>query len=64
MENNRLVITVLGEAVDKDNFPKLYQWANNNRETLEDQLKSLANSWHNGSIAAAMLALESDLEHG
>ena len=55
---------ILGEEIDPDNMPKLYRWAKENPETLEKQLKSIANAWHEGSIRAAMLALESDLEHG
>ncbi|OGH11803.1 MAG: hypothetical protein A2857_04920 [Candidatus Levybacteria bacterium RIFCSPHIGHO2_01_FULL_36_15] len=60
--NNK--IFVLGESLDRVNFPKLYKWAKDNPETLEQQLKSIADKWHNGSIGAAMQALESDLEHG
>lgn len=61
-ENNKTII--LGESLDYENFPKLYKWAKENPETLEQQLKSIADKWHNGSISAAMQALESDLEHG
>ncbi|PIX74387.1 hypothetical protein CO083_03840 [Candidatus Roizmanbacteria bacterium CG_4_9_14_0_8_um_filter_34_12] len=57
-------ISILGETIDKENFPILYKWAKDNSETLEQQLKSLADKWHEGSIISAMQALESDLEHG
>lgn len=57
-------IRVLGVQIDNKNFPKLYQWAKENPETLEEQLKSIANAWHEGDIGSAMQALESDLEHG
>lgn len=57
-------ITLLEETIDPDNMPKLYRWAIENPETLERQLKSIANAWHEGNIRSAMLALESDLEHG
>lgn len=57
-------LIILGETIDKKSFPRLYNWAKNNPETLEDQLKSIADKWHNGSIASAIQALESDLEHG
>lgn len=57
-------ISILGEEIDPDNMPKLYRWAKNNPETLERQLKSIAKAWHQGDIRAAMIAFESDLEHG
>lgn len=57
-------VSILGETIDKENFPKLYNWAKNNPEALESQLKSIAKAWHEGSIRSAMNALESDLEHG
>jgi len=57
-------IAILGVTIDKENFPILYKWAKENPETLETQLKSIADKWHNGSITSAMQALESDQEHG
>lgn len=58
------LITLLGESIDPDNTPILYQKALINPEELERQLKSIANAWHEGNIKSAMLALESDMEHG
>ena len=60
----RKPIKVLGELIDPDNQPILYQKALDNKETLERQLKSIATAWHEGSIRAAILSLESDLDHG
>jgi len=57
-------IKVLGETLDPDNQPILYQKALTNKLELEWQIKSIANAWHEGSIRAAIIALESDLEHG
>ena len=57
-------ITLLGELIDPDNQPILYRKAKVNKPELERQLKSIAEKWHEGSIRAAILALESDLEHG
>lgn len=54
-------ITILGEELKKEFYPKLYQWAKDNPATLESQLKSIAEKWHEGSIGSAMQALESDL---
>ncbi len=57
-------IIFLGKSLDIENYPKLYRWAKENPETLEVQVRSIANAWHEGSIGSAMTALESDLEHG
>ncbi len=60
-QNQKLII--LGEELDPKYFPKLSRWALTNPSTLEDQLKSIAEKWHEGNIVAAILALESDLSH-
>lgn len=60
----RKPVVILGEEVDPDNMPILYRKANTNNLELERQLKSIATAWHEGNIRAAMIALESDLEHG
>lgn len=57
-------IKILGEMIDSENMPILYNWAKSNPETLEKQLKSIANAWHEGNISSAMIAFEMDLEHG
>jgi len=57
-------IKVQGELIDPDNQPILYQKAKVNKPELERQLKSIADKWHEGSIRAALIALESDLSHG
>lgn len=57
-------VSILGEAIDKENYPKLCKWAKENPETLVDTLQSLAKAFHSGSIRSAIQALESDLEHG
>lgn len=48
---------------EKVNFPKLSKWARTNPETLKQQLISIANTWHEGDINSAALALESDKGH-
>ena len=57
-------IEILGEMIGPDNQPVLYEWAKRNKPELERQLKSIAEKWHQGSVRAAVLTLESDLEHG
>ena len=56
-------ILFLGVRIDQKNFPKLYNWAKSNPDTLKNQLISLA-KLPGGSIVNAMQNLESDLEHG
>lgn len=57
-------VEILGEMIDPGNQPILYRKAKVNKPELERQLKSIAEKWHEGSVRAAILALESDLEHG
>lgn len=56
-------IKILGEVIDPDNQPILYQKAKLNKPELEKQLKWLIKTW-GGSARAAILSLESDLQHG
>lgn len=56
-------VVILGETLSSEYFPKLYVWALENPETLESQIKSIAEKWHQGSIISAILALESDLSY-
>jgi hypothetical protein len=57
-------ILILGAVLDPDNQPILYRRAKINKIGLARQLESVANKFHQGDIRAAILALESDLEHG
>lgn len=56
-------IVLLGETIDKEDYPVLYEWAKTHPDTLEDQLKSIAKAWHEDDIRSAMNAFEDDLEH-
>lgn len=58
------IITIAGVSLSQKNFPELYSWAKSNPETLKEQLTSIANAWHEGSMVMAAISLESDLEHG
>jgi len=62
-DKNLEPIIILGEEIDPDNMPKLYSWARTNPYTLEKQLKSIADKWHQGSIRSALVNFEMDLEH-
>ena len=57
-------IKILGEPIDPDNCPILYGKAKTNKIEFEKQLRSIADTWHEGSIRSAIIALESDLGHG
>ena len=57
-------VKICDVVIDPENMPKLYKWAKENPESLKQQLNSIAKAWHDGDIRAAMIALESDLEHG
>ena len=56
-------ITFLGVRMSEEDFPVLYKWAKSNPATLEEQLKSIAEKWHEGDIISAAQALESDSKY-
>lgn len=56
--------TVLGETFSARHFPRLLDMYRASPENLERQLRSIANAWHEGSVASAAAAFESDLQHG
>lgn len=55
---------IMGEIFQKEEFPILLRWSEKNPQTLEDAVRNVAEKWHNGDIASACQALESDLQHG
>lgn len=61
MENEK--VKILDLELDRKNFPILFERAKNNPEGLKDELVSVANAWHEGSLVSAAQALESDLQH-
>lgn len=64
MNMKKQPIKILGEEINPKYYPNLYRMAKTNPEGLAEQLQSIANAWHEGSIVSAMQALESDLAHG
>lgn len=60
-KNGNLII--LGEELDEKDFPNLCKWAKTNPDTLIEQIKSIAQKWHEGSYSSAIIALEVDLSH-
>ena len=55
---------VAGEQLEKRHFPKLYGKYEHDLAWLNEQVVSIADAYHDGSVIAAAAALESDLEHG
>lgn len=53
-------LTIAGVELTKEEFPKLYRWAERNPGTLEEQLKSLAKETKT-NLQSAAANLESDL---
>jgi hypothetical protein len=45
-------------------FPKIHRMFKHDPEWAEEQIKSIADVWHEGDMISATVALESDLEHG
>lgn len=54
---------VLGERFKIKYFPNMHDMYRTSKCNLEDQLQSIADAWHEGSISSAAIAFESDLRH-
>lgn len=63
IDRKKRLIEILGENIDPEDMPNLYRMAKKNLKGLEEQVLSVAQAWHEGSITSAMQALESDLAH-
>ncbi|MFA5780383.1 MAG: hypothetical protein WC947_09640 [Elusimicrobiota bacterium] len=55
-------VTILGEEIDKENFPKLYAWGRTNPGTLERNIKGMMEKQGFTNPGSAMVILESDLK--
>lgn len=54
-------VNILDVAIDKENFPVMYQWAEENPKYLEEILKSMMEK--DGSTATAcLITLETDMQ--
>ena len=62
MSKNKKAIVIEGVKFTKENFPILYEWAENRPERLAEMLRKNAEV-HGGAPTAAANALESDLQH-
>ena len=54
---------ICGEWFSSAYFPNLAQMEATSSNNAENQLKSIANAWHDGDISSAAIAFESDLQH-
>jgi len=55
-------VVILGEEIDKKDFPKLYEWARTNPGTLEANIKGILKKEGWDDPGSAMVILESDLK--
>lgn len=62
MESNN-TFQIAGENFETKDFPNLYEMYKISPQNAEDQLRSIADAWHEGNIVSAAQAFESDLAH-
>ncbi|HAT68550.1 MAG: hypothetical protein A2481_02405 [Candidatus Yonathbacteria bacterium RIFOXYC2_FULL_47_9] len=53
--------TILGEVFERKHFPNIARMFDRDPSNTEQQIQSIANAWHEGSIVSAAIAFESDL---
>ncbi len=61
METSQEQFNICGETFETRYFPNLYEMYKISPKNAEDQLRSIANAWHEGHIVSAAQAFESDL---
>jgi hypothetical protein len=54
---------LLGHSFDMETFKNIYFIYSTDPGWAEEQVRSIADTWHNGSVLAAAIAFESDLNH-
>jgi len=54
-------VIILGEEIDKKNFPALYRWGKTNPDTLERNIKGMIENQGFTNPGSAMIILESDI---
>jgi len=61
MERNKNdKVIILGKEIDEENFPKLYDWARVNPDTLEKNIKRRIKEKGNKNLYDVMIALEKE----
>jgi len=59
-KNKKDKVIILGKEIDKENFPKLYDWARVNPDTLEKNIKRRIKEKGNKNLYDVMIALEKE----
>lgn len=59
-----MCFNLAGESFEVVHFPHLYRMYQVDPVNTENQLRSIADAWHEGSIISAAVAFESDFAHG
>ena len=59
-KNKKDKVIILGKEIDEENFPKLYDWARVNPDTLEKNIKRGIKEKGNKNLHDVMIALEKD----
>lgn len=54
---------ILGERFKIRYFPNMYDMYRTSKYNLENQLQSIADAWHEGSVISAAIAFESDMKY-
>lgn len=63
MDKNDEQLNIAGEVFLRRSIPNVAGWYDHDPNLTEARIKDLANRWHEGSIVAAVQALESDMAH-
>jgi hypothetical protein len=63
MNKNDQTFNICDTQFEIKHFPVLYERHRYDAEWLDKQVQSIATAWHEGNIASAVVALESDLVH-
>lgn len=63
-DNTNETFELCGETFQIEYYPKIYAMVCADKFSAGEQLRSIADAWHEGSITSAAQAIESDLQHG
>ena len=59
---NLKTIKILGEEINSDNFPAIYQWAKVNQAGLENTIKKMQ-TVDNSSVSTILITLETEFRN-
>ncbi len=61
MDQNNDTFNLFGIEFSKEHFPEIYCIYKNDPAWAHEQVKSVADAWHEGDISSAVIAFETDL---